>query len=63
MVNDIKSILKNGESNSFAIAIKWIWRFFYLTFYQISGIENLLWPMEYNAFNIHSRVRVMKPSW
>ena len=36
--------------------------FFYLTFHQISGIENLLWPMEYNAFNIHSRVRVMEPS-
>ena len=62
LVIDIKSTERNCESYSFAIAINLL-EVFHKTFYQMSGNENLLWPMDYTALNIHSRVYVMKVIW
>ena len=35
---------------------------FYITFYQMSDNENLLWPMDYTFLNICSCVCVMRAS-
>ena len=59
----ILSPLKNSESFTFAISIKWVWRVFHKTFYQRSIIENLLRPIDYTVLNIYCRVRVMRLSW
>ena len=43
--------------------IKWAWRVFHKTFYQMSIIENPLGPIDYTVLNIYCRVRVMRLSW
>ena len=35
-------------------------RVFHITFHQMRGIENLLWPMDYTVCKIYSCIRVMK---
>ena len=43
--------------------IKWVWRVFHKTFYQMSIIENPLGPIDYTVLNIYCRFRVMRLRW
>ena len=60
LVIDIKSTKKMVKASLSRVAIKRIC--FHITLNQMSVNENLLWPMDYTALNIYSRVCVMKVS-